>query len=168
MREDVIAMIETDLELKDRRVAYVSLMKSICGIQSALIESKMVKFNSLKDALVDVRMSLQVEFEAFLVIGTKSHPDSEGQTEEVDQGPSSPTSFIVSGGSVSPSPSPHKKKETTWFCSTGGCGEHVSQKVFDYSNDKFGRTLCFECQEKERAKREQIENACGPKDIGKY
>ena len=175
-------MSETDWELKDRRMAYESLMKSICSIQSALIESKMVKFNSLKDALADVKMSLTVEFEAFLNIRTKdtSHktdvggPSTEEESSFTSSSPNKSEPFLKDVGSkpfvgASP-PSPQKKGkgkvvEGEWFCSTGGCGQKVSTRVWEFSNDKYGRTLCFDCQDQEKAR---IENAQGPKDIGKY
>ena len=30
------------------------------------------------------------------------------------------------------------------------CGAEISEKVYNYSTDKFGRPLCFNCQKKAR------------------
>ena len=46
-----------------------------------------------------------------------------------------------------------KEKDTSdsgFVCSE--CKKGVSERVKDYSNDNFGKTLCFECQDKEREK----------------
>ena len=33
------------------------------------------------------------------------------------------------------------------------CGENISEKVWDYSVDKFGRPLCYKCQRAMRGQR---------------
>jgi len=176
-------MSETDWELKDRRMAYESLMKSICSIQASLIESKMVKFNSLKDALADVKMSLQVEFEAFLCIkNDTSHKTDVGGPSAGDEpsftssSPNKSEPFLKDVGSkpfVGASPSSPQKekklkgeKKTGWVCSE--CQAAIEVWVKDYSETNMGKSLCYSCQDKYRERREQIENASGPKDIGKY
>jgi len=143
----------------------------------------MVKFNSLKDALADVKMSLQVEFEAFLNIkNDTSHKTDVGGPSTEDEPPinltPSPnkTFFKDDGSSVSvgaspPSPPKKEKKlkgtvKTGWVCSE--CQAPIEVWVKDYSENNMGKSLCYSCQDKYRERREQIENASGPKDIGKY
>jgi len=37
-------------------------------------------------------------------------------------------------------------REQDFYCDK--CGEHISQKVWDYSVGRFGRPLCYKCQKK--------------------
>ena len=61
-------MTDVDWELKDRRIAWMSITKSLAEVQAALINSGNVKFKSLEDALEDLKKSRVVELNAFLEI----------------------------------------------------------------------------------------------------
>jgi len=162
-------MTETDWELKDRRIAWQTITKALAEVQAALIISKSIKFSSLKDAMEDLNMSRDIELSAFLVIERKSHRGIGGPAEDkVEQNDSSPSaSFIHSVGSVAPLPSPNKKNKKidvgAWVCSE--CAKAISTRVKEFSEDKYKRSLCYDCQKKIE---QNIEEACGPGDIGKY
>ena len=40
------------------------------------------------------------------------------------------------------------EKRNDFYCDK--CGEHISEKVWDYSVDKFERPLCYKCQKSVR------------------
>jgi hypothetical protein len=139
-------MNDPDWELKERRIAWESITKSLAEVQAALINSKMVKFTSLTEAMADLNMSRQVEFAAFLNIS------SEGMS---------------SGGEEKPTVMKKESKEKPmqdwkYFCTE--CKQGVSEKVKNYSETNFGLCLCFKCQDKARSK---IEDAVGPRDVQK-
>jgi len=171
-------MSETDWELKDRRIAWMNINSACASVVAARINAGLFKPKSREDAIQDLLSSITIEFEAFLCIkNDTSHKTDVGGPSAGDEPSftsSSPNkSCFNQDGSIpvgaSP-PSPQKKGkgkvvEGEWFCSTGGCGQKVSTRVWEFSNDKYGRTLCFDCQDQEKAR---IENAQGPKDIGKY
>jgi len=175
-------MSETDWELKDRRIAWMNINSACASVVAARINAGLFKPKSREDAIQDLLSSITIEFEAFLNIRTKdtSHktdvggPSTEEESPVTSSSPNKSEPFLKDVGSkpfvgASP-PSPQKKGkgkvvEGEWFCSTGGCGQKVSTRVWEFSNDKYGRTLCFDCQDQEKAR---IENAQGPKDIGKY
>lgn len=172
-------MTETDWELKDRRIAWQSITKALAEVQAALIQSKMVKFGSLSEAMEDLNKSRTIELASFLVIRTEvSHPGIGEPTGEVGQeSHSSPSaSFNSPGVLVASPPSPKKErkmkgvKTTGFFCSE--CQAPIEEWVKDYSEKNMQKALCYDCQdeyrEKKREQNEGIENAMGPKDIGKY
>ena len=53
-----------------------------------------------------------------------------------------------------------KPKTYKWFCSE--CSKGITDRVKEFSNDKFGQTLCYDCQKEAR---EKIENAESKEDM---
>jgi hypothetical protein len=62
------------------------------------------------------------------------------------------------------SPQSKQKSETDWkfFCTK--CQKGISEKVRDFSEEKYRVTLCYDCQQELRSK---TENATGPVDVQK-
>ena len=136
-------MSEPNWELKDRRMAWMNMNTACSNILAARIEAGLYKPKDNKEAMKELLDAINIEFSVYLTLGTG---DGSSCGEE---------------SSIAPQKVPKKVKaeKQEWFCSTGGCGNPISEKVKVFSEDKFGRILCFSCQEKERAK---IENASGP------
>lgn len=68
---------KVDWELKERRIAWESITKSLAKVQAALIDSGLVKFDSLKDAIADINDARAVELNLFLGVssGDKKQDD---------------------------------------------------------------------------------------------
>jgi hypothetical protein len=43
-------------------------------------------------------------------------------------------------------------KDEKYFCSENSCGAEIQSNVANYSQSKFGRPLCFKCQQAEKRK----------------
>ena len=172
-----------DWELIARRTAWENCNNACSAILSARISAGLVKHKDTKEAVDDLLRAISIEFEAFLCIkNNTSHSDVGGPSTEEESSitSSSPLSepFLKDVGSkpfvgASP-PSPQKSKEnrvkgtvkTGWVCSE--CNAAIEVWVKDYSETNMGKSLCYACQDKYRERRESIENASGPRDIGKY
>jgi hypothetical protein len=132
--------MEPDWELKDRRMAWENINSACSGILSARITAGLYKPKDGKDSMKELISMIDIEFQAFLNLA-------------------SPTKKEESSNGDSSSP-PKKQEEYDWFCSE--CAKGVTERVKEFSNDKFGSTLCFDCQKKAR---EKIENAGSKKDL---
>jgi hypothetical protein len=132
--------METDWELKDRRMAWENINSACSGILSARITAGLYKPKDGKDSIKELLSMIDIEFKAFLNLA--SQPKKE---ESFSDDSSSP---------------PKKQEDYDWFCSE--CAKGVTERVKDFSNDKFGSILCYDCQKKARDK---IENAGSKKDL---
>ena len=176
-------MSETDWELKDRRIAWMNINSACASVVAARINAGLFKPKSREDAIQDLLSSITIEFEAFLCIkNDTSHKTDVGGPSAGDEpsftssSPNKSEPFLkddgssVSVGASPSSPQKEKKlkgeKKTGWVCSE--CQAAIEVWVKDYSETNMGKSLCYSCQDKYRERREQIENASGPKDIGKY
>ena len=163
--------METNWELKDRRIGWMN-----CNTNAAAQIMAMATAGAYKDKdeayirkqFVHYR---DIDYASFLDLdkcdggatqlsGVKNgEPDPSSSHTHLHP---KPVFFETASGSPA---SPKKGKGKTvagWFCSTDGCGQPVSEKVYLYSNDKYGKTLCFACQDKEK---ERIEKATCSKDL---
>ena len=89
-------------------------------------------------------MALKYCYMASLAIATGDDPEADSKTDEAMTSYSTKTS-------VAPTPSPSTKTSTTRTRSATklvchDCGANISQKVADYSQAKFGKFLCYDCQ----------------------
>ena len=89
-------------------------------------------------------MALKYCYMASLAIATDDDPEADSKTDEAMTSYSTKTS-------VAPTPSPSTKTSTTRTRSATklvchDCGANISQKVADYSQAKFGKFLCYDCQ----------------------
>ena len=92
-------------------------------------------------------MALKYCYMASLAIATGDDPEADSKTDEAMT--YSPKT------SVAPTPSQATKTSTTRTRTATklvchDCGSNISQKVADYSNSKFGKFLCFDCQHSQR------------------
>jgi hypothetical protein len=144
-------------------------------IIAARIQAGIYKPKDNKEAMKELLMAIDISYQAFLNIsgnGGASHLASQNfggpSAEDVlsVSPPSKITSFKMDNTADASPASPKKSKqdkiESKWVCSE--CASPVSTKVWEFSNDRYGRTLCFGCQEKERSR---IEDATGPRDLMK-
>ncbi len=88
-------------------------------------------------------MALKYCYMASLAIATGDDPEADSKTDEVMNYAPKP--------SVTPTPSPATKTSTTRTRTATklvchDCGANISQKVADYSQSKFGKFLCYDCQ----------------------
>ena len=74
-------------------------------------------------------MALKYTYIASLAIATGDDPEADSKTDEVMQ----------------LKPAPQKNNVTNSF-TCHDCGSVISQKVADYSKNKYGRFLCLDCQ----------------------
>ena len=143
-----------------------TITKALAEVQAALIQSKMVKFSSLKDAMEDLHMARTIELAAFFNIPSYEKGEPTGQTgtetEGGDLAPSSnkPTSKSFfkeqDGSGASPLSSPK-----SFVCSD--CHKPVSWAIKKFCEEHdYDDVYCMSCQEKRRSK---IENAECPRDV---
>jgi len=116
-----------DWELKDRRIAFMNINSAVAQITSARINAGLFKPKDQKEAMADLQKGIEIEFSAFLNISS-SHPQGQNKEKETIASP--------------PSSSPKNRK-----CEE--CKKDITEKVADYSYNKFGKQLCFDCQKKE-------------------
>ena len=88
-------------------------------------------------------MALKYCYMASLAIATGDDPEADSKTDEAMNYAPNP--------SVTTTPSPATKISTTKTRTATklvchDCGSSISQKVADYSNSKFGKFLCYNCQ----------------------
>ena len=145
-------MSEPNWELKDRRMAWMNMNTACSTIIAARIEAGLYKPKDNKEAMKELLDAIGIEFSVYLTLGTGDGTSCGGEEKP--------------SVTIAPQTVPKKTKTNgekhEWFCSTGGCGNPVSDKVKTFSEDKFGRILCFSCQTAERAK---IEGASKISDL---
>lgn len=131
-------MNDSDWERKDRRIAWMNTNTACSQIIAARIQAGLFKPKNNKEAMNELLDAINIEFSQFLTleVGEESK-----QKETI---------------------APKKMEQAKWFCE---CGKPCSDKVKNFSEEKWGVTLCFDCQKKRREKEEQIEQALGPQDV---
>ena len=139
-------MSEPNWELKDRRMAWMNMNSACSNILSARIEAGLFKPKDNAAAMKELLDAINIEFSAYLTLGTGDVNTCGGEER-------TPSTIAPKSEELA------KKQDWKWFC---GCGKGVSDKVKNFSEDKFGEVLCFDCQKKAR---EKIENASGPRDL---
>ncbi len=88
-------------------------------------------------------MALKYCYMASFAIATGDDPEADSKTDEA--------MIYSTKSSVASTPSPATKTSNTRTRTTTklvchDCGSSISQKVADYSNSKFGKFLCYDCQ----------------------
>ena len=81
-------------------------------------------------------MALKYAYLASLAIATGDDPEADQRTDEVMQ--------------PKPKPAPPKNNSANALI-CHDCGSAISQKVADYSQAKFGRFLCYDCQRSQQS-----------------
>lgn len=88
-------------------------------------------------------MALKYCYMASLAIATGDDPEADSKTDEA-------MATYNSKPPIANTPTPSKSSTTRTRTATKlvchDCGSAISQKVADYSNSKFGKFLCFDCQ----------------------
>jgi hypothetical protein len=107
-----------DWELKDRRIAWMNINSACSTILAARITSGLYKPKNNKEAIAELLDAIDIEFQSFLNIGSSSK--------------------------VVKSETPKPVSSGKFYCTI--CNKEVSEKVKDYSERKFGKPLCYECQ----------------------
>lgn len=74
-------------------------------------------------------MAIKYAYLNSLAIATSDDPEADQHTDEVSQPPSAPV-----------------KNKNPPALTCHDCGANITQRVADYSKNKFGRFLCFDCQ----------------------
>ena len=74
-------------------------------------------------------MAIKYAYLNSLAIATSDDPEADQHTDEVAQPPSAPV-----------------KNKNPPALTCHDCGANITQRVADYSKNKFGRFLCFDCQ----------------------
>lgn len=88
-------------------------------------------------------MALKYAYLASLAVATGDDPEADSKTDEATtySQKSSGTTAIPTATKSSP---PKTRAATKLVCHD--CGSAISQKVADYSQAKFGKFLCYDCQ----------------------
>ena len=88
-------------------------------------------------------MALKYCYMASLAIATGDDPEADSKTDEA-------MATFTTKPPIANTPPPSKssipKTRTATKLVCHDCGSAISQKVADYSNSKFGKFLCFDCQ----------------------
>lgn len=93
-------------------------------------------------------MALKYCYMASLAIATGDDPEADSKTDEATTYCSKPSG--TNSVSTPDKASPTKiNSPTKLLCHD--CGAAISQKVADYSQSKFGRFLCYDCQHAQKA-----------------
>ena len=92
-------------------------------------------------------MALKYCYMASFAIATGDDPEADSKTDEA--------MIYSTKSSVASTPSPATKTSNTRTRTTTklvchDCGSSISQKVADYSNSKFGKFLCYDCQHSQK------------------
>ena len=89
-------------------------------------------------------MALKYCYMASLAIATGDDPEADSKTDEAmaNYTPTPPVNPVPP--TTSKSSITRTRSATKLVCHD--CGSNISQKVADYSNAKFGKFLCFDCQ----------------------
>lgn len=87
-------------------------------------------------------MGLKYAYMASLAIATGDDPEADSKTDDVMTTSKTSASTTIS----SPTKSFTSKTRSATKLVCHDCGSTISQKVADYSNAKFGKFLCYDCQ----------------------
>ena len=93
-------------------------------------------------------MGLKYAYMASLAIATGDDPEADSKTDEATTY-SQKSSGTTSVPPVTKSSTPKARVATKLVCHD--CGSAISQKVADYSQGKFGKFLCYDCQHAQRS-----------------
>lgn len=88
-------------------------------------------------------MAIKYAYLNSLAIATGDDPEADSKTDEAMSDNSKQATDSVPSAKNSDS-NPRTRSETKLTCHD--CGASISQKVADYSQAKFGKYLCYECQ----------------------
>ena len=88
-------------------------------------------------------MALKYCYMASLAIATGDDPEADSKTDEAMASYNTKPS-VASTTPPSKSSNPRTRIATKLVCHD--CGSAISQKVADYSNSRFGKFLCYDCQ----------------------
>lgn len=88
-------------------------------------------------------MALKYAYLASLAVATGDDPEADSKTDEATTY-SQKSSGTYSISTATKSSPPKTKAATKLVCHD--CGSGISQKVADYSQAKFGKFLCYDCQ----------------------
>ena len=86
-------------------------------------------------------MALKYCYMASLAIATGDDPEADSQIDEVM---TTKSTVVTPPPSQNRSSTPKTRTVTKLVCHD--CGSAISQKVADYSQAKFGKLLCYDCQ----------------------
>ena len=89
-------------------------------------------------------MALKYCYMASLAIATGDDPEVDSKTDEAMT--YSPNPSVVSTTTQPPSRSSNPRTRTATKLVCHDCGANISQKVANYSQAKFGKFLCYDCQ----------------------
>lgn len=92
-------------------------------------------------------MGLKYAYMASLAIATGDDPEADSKTDEAmtSKPPVITTSLPAQNKTVTP------RNRTTTKLVCHDCGSTISQKVADYSQAKFGKFLCYDCQHSQKS-----------------
>ena len=88
-------------------------------------------------------MALKYCYMASLAIATGDDPEADSKTDEAMN---YTTKSSVASTATPPSKSSNSRTRIATKLVCHDCGSNISQKVADYSQAKFGKFLCFDCQ----------------------
>ena len=94
-------------------------------------------------------MALKYCYMASLAIATGDDPEADSKTDEAMASYNPKTPIASTTTPPSRSSNPRTRTATKLVCHD--CGSNISQKVADYSNSKFGKFLCFDCQHSQQS-----------------
>jgi len=123
-----------DWELKDRRIAFMNINSAVAQITAARINAGLFKPKDNKEAMKELLMGIEIEMSQFLNISSKTSIPSPVQEQKTE------TKGVCSSPTVPPSSSSPKNR----VCEE--CKQNITEKVAEYSHNKFGKQLCFKCQ----------------------
>ena len=88
-------------------------------------------------------MALKYCYMASLAIATGDDPEADSKTDEAMN---YTTKSSVASTATPPSKSSNSRTRIATKLVCHDCGANISQKVADYSNSRFGKFLCYDCQ----------------------
>lgn len=89
-------------------------------------------------------MALKYCYMASLAIATGDDPEADSKTDEAMTSYNSKISVIPTPSTATKNSTTRTRTATKLVCHD--CGANISQKVADYSQSKFGKFLCYDCQ----------------------
>ena len=92
-------------------------------------------------------MALKYCYMASLAIATGDDPETDSKTDEAMT--SNPPVITTSLPAQNKTATPKTRTATKLVCHD--CGSAISQKVADYSQAKFGKYLCYDCQHSQKS-----------------
>jgi hypothetical protein len=130
-------------ERKDKRISKQNAINNSTNFVIACIQAGVFKPKDLEKGFDAIKEYMDKIFELTYGTGT---PCGEERTSAIA------------------SPQSKQKSESDWkfFCTK--CNKGISEKVRDFSEDKYQTALCYDCQQELRGK---TETATGPRDVQK-